>query len=206
MRETFLNFIIIFLAALPGRTTFILLLLASTMKPWRILIGAIPAFAVQCILAVTFGQAVKTLPQIYIRFCAGMLFLFFARKFWMELKKSNVQVKPELKRSISSVFVLFFLAELGDVSQLAIASRAVQSNCQSCVLFGSIAAMSAIALLAVLAGRMLATKLKLEVLQKIASVTFIAIGAYLILSSAFELVANSPTKPTEISAPSAVST
>jgi len=188
MREALLSFFFIFLAALPGRTTFILILLAASVRPWRLLLGALPAFAIQCGLAVMAGQALKDLPQAYIRCAAGLLFIYFAKKFWLESQQKADLSKDRPKRSVSSIFLLFFMAELGDVSQLAVAARATQSDSPFGVLAGSVLAMSTIAVISTFAGRWLGSVAKPTSLQKMAALLFLLLGSYLLISGGISLM------------------
>lgn len=183
MREFFFTFAFIFMAALPGRTTFILIFLAASMRPWRVLMGSLPAFLIQCALGVIAGRAVRNVPPVYTESAAGALFLYFAFKFWRDARHSENEGVRVVDKSIAAIFVLFFMAEFGDVSQLAVASRAAQVDSAMGVFLGAAAAMSAIAILAVFAGRVLGTKLKPATLQRLAAVLFFALGAYLLAVS-----------------------
>jgi putative Ca2+/H+ antiporter (TMEM165/GDT1 family) len=184
VHEVLLSFIFVFLAALPGRTTFILIFLAASMRPWCIIAGSIPAFALQCALGVIAGGYLRQLPHIYVQVAAGALFLYFAVKFWREARHPE-EMEDHSEKSIPSIFVLFLLAELGDVSQLAIASRASQTESVWSVFFGSFLAMSVIVLLAVFAGRILHKAFKPATLQRLAAGLFLLLGAYLLLEPIF---------------------
>jgi putative Ca2+/H+ antiporter (TMEM165/GDT1 family) len=183
MAEILLTFVFVFLAALPGRTTFILILLAASTSPWRILIGSIPAFIVQCGLAVVAGYAIRELPHVYTKMAAGLLFLYFARKFWLDSKHAEQEPRTDSKRSRAAIFLLFFMAEMGDVSQLAIAARAAQAESAWKVFIGAAGAMTTIAFLAAFAGQLLGKGLKPAVLQKLAAAFFVLVGVYLLASS-----------------------
>ena len=180
MREAFFDFIFIFLAALPGRTTFILFLMGASSSPSRVLIASLPAFVIQCLIGVTIGQFLKELPPHGVQLAAGLLFFYFSLKFWSDSRKIEKLDENETQKSLHSIFILFFMAELGDVSQLAIASRAVSSASPLRVFIASSSAMCAIAFLAVYAGRQFTTKIAPSTLQKIAAFSFFFIAAYLV--------------------------
>lgn len=181
MREFWLSFIFIFLAAVPGRTTFVLIILSASVDAWRIMIGATSAFIAQCAFAVLVGQALKLVPPAYVHLAAGLLFLYFARKFWLESRQPEATTAGA--RSIASIFTLFFLAELGDVSQLAIASRAAAVGAPLIVLAAAVCAMTTITLGAVSVGRFFGKFIDNSLIQKIASGVFLAVGAYLIVDA-----------------------
>lgn len=188
MRDLFLTFFLIFSAALPGRTTFILILLGSSTKHRTVLLGSLPAFFLQCIIAVVAGQALKMLPQNWVQIGAGILFLYFAFKFWSESRSTESATSKRLERSIGSIFLLIFMAELGDVSQLAIASCAARSPSPWGILCISILAMSLIAVIAVYAGRLLTNVIGAATLQKAAAIIFFAFGSFLLISNAMAFI------------------
>lgn len=183
MRDFFLTFLLIFSAALPGRTTFVLILLGSSTKHRIVMLGSLPAFFIQCMIAVVAGQALKILPLHWVQIGAGTLFLYFAAKFWKESRSIASPTSKRLNRSIGSIFLLIFIAELGDVSQLAIASCAARSPSPWGVLCSSILAMSLIAFIAVYAGRLLTNVVRAATLQKVAALIFFAFGSFLLISN-----------------------
>ena len=178
MVEIAFAFLFVFLAAVPGRTTFILVMLGSYERPARLLAAALPAFVVQCLIAVLVGQAVKQVPHGFVNGAAGILFLYFALKYWRESKQPEGETPPG--RSWVSIFTLFFLAELGDVSQLAVAARATQSDSPLSVFLGASLAMICLAVIAVFAGRNLKRFLSPRLVKKGAAAVFGLLGAYLI--------------------------
>lgn len=180
MREILLSFIFVFLAALPGRTTLILILLSASVKAWRIFVGSIPAFLLQCAIAVLAGSALSGIPQKYSHVAAGILFIYFAVKFWMEARKNDTSEENHSEKSVPAIFLLFFLAEFGDVSQLAVVSQASQSQNIWNVFIGAAAAMSTIVMISVFLGRIISKKFDHVKLQKIAALIFLLIGIYLL--------------------------
>lgn len=137
----------------------------------------------QCAVAVLAGQALKTVPHRYVEFAAGLLFLYFAGKFWLESRKNHVESPTHSERSLFSIFLIFFLAELGDVSQLAVATRAAQTNQVGAVFLGASVAMALIAFVAVFAGRLMTKYAKPRRLQQLAATIFLGLGVYLLITT-----------------------
>lgn len=184
-------FSFIFLAALPGRTTLVMLLMAARGRPWGIFLGAALAFACQSFISVMLGRVLAFIPQHWIQFATGLLFLFFAFLFWREASHEKTQLADDatgvsggFATVVRSSFFLIFAAEWGDVSQVAIASLSARHPEQMTVLLSAVLALWMIAAIAVTVGSRLHRVVSPTLIQKVASVVFVVIGIYLIVSSA----------------------
>ncbi len=186
MSEVLSIFIFIFLAAFPGRTTFLLILLAASGNTKRIFIGAALAFLIQCLISVVMGQFLAQVPQAYVEIVAGLLFIYFSRKFWIESRRNLDVVRINQDHSIKSVFILIFAAEFGDVSQLAIVASASRASSKMTVFLLAVSAMWLITAVALMLGQKLKDYLKPELLQRAASLLFLALGLYLLGKNFFQ--------------------
>jgi putative Ca2+/H+ antiporter (TMEM165/GDT1 family) len=173
-------FIFIFLAALPGRTTFLMLLLAARGRPWVVFLGAALAFAAQSVISVLLGELLSFLSQTAIEIAAGLLFLYFAWKFWHESRRPIEQKNANV--SLASVFFLIFMAEWGDVSQVAIATYSAQHD-KLITLAAALSALILIVLLATITGAKLGRNIAADRIQKFAAIVFGCIGIYLLSRS-----------------------
>ena len=127
----FPTFSFIFLASLPGRTTFIMLLLATRSRLLPVFTGSVFAFLIQSLISVSLGSLLGTLPHSWVNLGSGLLFLIFSFRMWLERNTVEIgdpQTKAKAARTFYSAarnaFLSVFAAEWGDVSQLAIASVA----------------------------------------------------------------------------------
>lgn len=179
MSEILSLFTFIFLAALPGRTTFLLIVLAAGGHTRRIFIGAGLAFLIQCLISVVIGQFLVHVPQNDVEIVAGLLFIFFAGKFWLESKKAIDLTEAQHVHSIKTVFAVVFAAEFGDVSQLAIVTSASRASSKTMVFFIAVSALWIITAIALILGNKLRNFIKPNFLQRIASVIFLILGFYL---------------------------
>jgi len=82
-----------------------------------------------------------------------------------------------------STFLTVFLAELGDKTQLATVALSGTSDRPLAVFLGSASALVLASLLGALAGGSVASVVRTELLQLIASVGFLIIGTRLLLQS-----------------------
>lgn len=123
-------FTVIFLLELPDKTALAALLLATRHRPLPIFLGTAAAFVIQSAVAVAAGSIFALLPREPVRIGAGILFLVMAALLVRQnLKKTEVQEKREVEREeqrhrrpFVTAFIVVFVAEWGDLTQLATAA------------------------------------------------------------------------------------
>jgi putative Ca2+/H+ antiporter (TMEM165/GDT1 family) len=123
-------FVVIFLIELPDKTALAALLLATRHRPIPVFVGAAAAFLVQSLVAVIAGSIFGLLPREPVRIGAGILFLVMAALLVRQnLKKVEVDEAAALdreegrhRRPFVTAFMVVFVAEWGDLSQLATAA------------------------------------------------------------------------------------
>jgi putative Ca2+/H+ antiporter (TMEM165/GDT1 family) len=126
----FTVFVVIFLIELPDKTALAALLLATRHRPIPVFVGAAAAFLVQSLVAVIAGSIFALLPREPVRIGAGILFLVMAGLLIRQnLKKAEAEEAVEVEREASryrrpflTAFMVVFVAEWGDLSQLATAA------------------------------------------------------------------------------------
>lgn len=84
---------------------------------------------------------------------------------------------------VATTFASVFVAELGDKTQLATLSFASSAPSKLSIFVGSATALVATSALAVLAGEALTRVISPLVLQRAAGVAFVAIGAWVLVST-----------------------
>jgi putative Ca2+/H+ antiporter (TMEM165/GDT1 family) len=116
----FIAFLAVFLAEMGDKTQLVTLTLSSRFSPGRVLAGALTALAVITALAVVLGDYLAALLPERTTIGASGLF-FFAAGIWILFKKeSPAQMVEQSGRGITvQTFLMVFLAELGDKTQLA---------------------------------------------------------------------------------------
>ncbi len=181
-------FTVIFVAELPDKTALAALVLATRYRPFPVFLGAALALTVQSMVAVAAGGLLALLPARPVHIGAGVLFLLSAVVMWRrhappavdpELLESAKR-KPGFLQAFASTFGVIFIAEWGDLTQLATAALAARYRSPLTVFFGATLALWAVAGLAVLLGNRAGALMHPEVTKRVAAVIFLALGIALV--------------------------
>ena len=145
-----------------------------------VVIGATAAFAVLNLLAVLVGAAVAAwLPEWLVTLAVAVLFAGFgisALRYTEDDEDDEVEEKPG-HGIVATTFLLIFLAEFGDKTQIAVAGLGSASE-PSAVWTGATAALAVTSLLGVLAGRKLLNRLPLKWIHRISGVFFLLLAVF----------------------------
>ena len=193
------GFFLIAVSELGDKTFFIAVILAMRHSRGLVFAGVIAALATMTILSVLMGRAVSVFPSIYIHYAEITLFVVFGLKLLYEgsqmpaqscdaevIQEATVVVeKAEFKSSteqtqleiVLEAYVLTFLAEWGDRTQIATIALAAGNNPVG-VTFGAILGHAICAAIAVIGGRMLAGYISERVLTFSGGVLFLVFGAF----------------------------
>lgn len=180
----FSTFALIFLAELPDKTAVAVLIMASQRHPFGVYAGVCLAYLVQNIVAILAGSLLTLLPHRAVHAGAGILFLGFA--FWMWFHKEEKEKKSKVKsgghfgKTVWAAFMVIFIAEWGDLTQLATATQVAASGHPVVVFLASTAALWAASGMFVLIGHHSKKFIQPHVLQNIASVAFAIVGVLLL--------------------------
>jgi Ca2+/H+ antiporter, TMEM165/GDT1 family len=188
------TFALIFVAELPDKTAFATLLLATRGNPWAIFIGVAVAFLIQTIFAVVFGSFFTHLPPQWIHLAAGILFLVFAVMMWRRKEDEeeveggaiNSKSKGELigfGKTVWTSFILIFIAEWGDLTQLASASLVARTGQPLTIFVAAVLSLWTVTALVIVGGNRAAKVINPALLQKIAAVAFVGVGIYFIATA-----------------------
>ena len=82
----------------------------------------------------------------------------------------------------ASTFVLIFLAELGDKTQLAVIALSAKEKTPFTIFVSAIFGFALATLIAIIVGSLGAKYLPVDLIQKIAAVAFIVIGVLILLN------------------------
>lgn len=147
------SFLIIAAAELGDKTQLLVLGFVSRYPVWEV-IGAVSlATALLMFLAVAFGGAINYyLPPFYVQLFAGMLFILFG--LWTLFgKEKEEDGKKSRGNPFWMIFSTFFLAELGDKTQLATFALSAQYGAPLLVWLGATLGMVGVNVLAALLGK-----------------------------------------------------
>jgi len=178
------TYALIFVAELPGKTTFASLLMASRARPWPVFLGAAAAFVLHTVVAVAAGSLVGLLPARVVHVAAGLLFLALAVVMWREkieeAADEGFSAQTRFASTAATAFGVIFFAQWGDPTQLATAALAARSAAPAAVFVSATAALWTVSGLAVAVGHYSKGRLNPRVLPKIAAVIFAAAGLALL--------------------------
>ncbi|WP_082400031.1 TMEM165/GDT1 family protein [Neptunomonas antarctica] len=185
----FETFFLVFLAEFGDKSQLVAMTLAARYRPAPVIIGAVVAFSVLNLLAVIFGAAVaQWVPGWIVAIVVAVLFFVFgfqSLRFDEEADDGgDVKVGKQL---LISVFLLIFMAEFGDKTQLAVA--ALGSINHLWIVWGAATlALLLTTLLGVLVGRKLLYKLPLCWIHRGSGVLFVVFGCVALYESVTQFI------------------
>ena len=178
----------VFVAEMGDKTQFLLIAMTSKYKLRDIMIGTALAIAILNALAIGLGTVVGNyIPQEYISVVAGLAFFYFAFSSLGGEDEEHAVAFNSGKGQIFKVFGTFFLAELGDKTQLtALALSAEQTGGEFMNSFfvwaGACTGLYLADMLGLLVGFLLGKKLPENVFAWISFLLFAVFGVIKLLS------------------------
>jgi len=181
MYEFLLSTAIVALAEMGDKTQLLALLLAARFrKPVPILLAILLATIINHGVSAVLGQWITTVlsPDTLIWILS---IGFIAMAGWMlipdQLDDESGNIKKWQKLGVfGATFVLFFLAEIGDKTQIATVALAARFDSIVWVMLGTTLGMMLANAPAVFIGDKLATKLPIALIHKIGAAIFLVIG------------------------------
>lgn len=178
-------FPIIFIGELPDKTMFASLVMSTRGKPFAVWLGAAGAFVVHVVIATTVGVALfHLLPHRVLDGIVALMFLIGAALAIREARKANEEealVEKEVasgRRVVTTAFVVIFLAEWGDLTQILTANLAAHYHSPLSVGVGAVLALWAVAGLAVIGGRSLLRVVNIRTVRIVTAVVLVALAGY----------------------------
>jgi len=175
-------FLLILPIELPDKTFIATLVLATRYKPLPVWIGVSAAFLVQTTVAVTLGGLIGRLPRTPVEIFVGLMFLVGGLILIRGASKAEAEeaetehefeAKTEARAGIhgwqvvGTSFVVLFVAEWGDLSQLLTAGLVVKYEDPVSVGVGAFLALATVSALGAVLGRTLLRWIKLATIHRI---------------------------------------
>jgi Ca2+/H+ antiporter, TMEM165/GDT1 family len=176
--EAFLtSTVLVAVAEIGDKTQLLSFVLAARLrKPWPILAGILAATAANHTAAAWTGNLLAGLvPQTPLTWIVGLSFIAFG--LWA-LQPDALDGSPTVLRAgvFVTAFVAFFLAEMGDKTQLATVALAARFEALSQVIVGTTLGMMIANVPAVWIGDRLAQKVPMNTVRMLAAALFILAG------------------------------
>ena len=170
----FFTFVLIFVAELGDKSQLVTMSLASKYRPFPVLMGVSSAFVILNLLAVTVGEIIATwIPELWLALLVAGLFLFFGvSTFVADEDEEDDSIKLSTKSIFISAFLMIFIAEFGDKTQLSVAGLAVNYHAIT-VWLGATAALLTSTVLSVFIGSQLLKFVSARVINKVSGSLFI---------------------------------
>ncbi|MEI2765015.1 MAG: TMEM165/GDT1 family protein [Dermatophilaceae bacterium] len=175
-------FALIFPVEFPDKTFVATLVLATRYPPPLVWLGVSSAFLVQTALACTAGALLTAFPRTPIELASAVLFLVGgvvllrgARQADAHEAQTEQQFRQQADRrgsatgirAVGTSFLVLFLAEWGDLSQLLTAGLVVRYQQPLSVGVGAFLALATVSGLAALLGRALLRRVRLATIRRI---------------------------------------
>ena len=171
-------FALLFVAEMGDKTQLTAMTLATRYRALPVAIGVCSAFLVLNVLAVLVGQVLfRYVPKQAVLLAAGMLFLVFAWKSWQASDEDEEASGPADARSaVITSFLMIFMAELGDKTQLALIALAASSGAVWSVFAGATLALWAVSLIGIFVGATLLKNVPKALMHRAAALLFAGFG------------------------------
>jgi putative Ca2+/H+ antiporter (TMEM165/GDT1 family) len=182
-------FVLIFLGVLPDKSMFATLVLAIRGHKAAVWAGAATGFLVHVSIAVTAGGLIALAPHAVVASLAAVLFLGGA---WYVLRHEEEDDAAEAigvvgtvgrRRMFGTAFLVVFVTEWGDLTQILTANLAARYNAPIQVGLAALAALWLVAGLAVLASRLL-QKLPITGVKRASASIMVVLAVWSALSAA----------------------
>lgn len=146
-------------AELPDKTALASLMLGSRFRPVYVFAGVAAAFTVHVAVALAAGRLLALLPHrvlsvvVAVLFGAGAALLVWGRREDEEVNRATAATQPTFLRVAATSFVVIFLGEFGDLTQIVIVNLAARYHDPLAVGLGALAGLWAVAAMAIAGGR-----------------------------------------------------
>ena len=183
LQDILIPLIVVGLAELGDKTQLSVLLLASkTEKHMQLFLGTILAFFIVDGLAILAGEWIAHLvPVGLLNILSGAVFIFFGFAIlFFRNEKTETKSRFYLEHPFYSGFILIFVAEWGDKTQIAAGLFATRYN-GLMVLIGVMIALSLLSIFAIYLGKFISEKADRVTLTKLTGFLFILLGVLFFL-------------------------
>jgi putative Ca2+/H+ antiporter (TMEM165/GDT1 family) len=173
--------LLVFISEMGDKTQLLsLILVARYKRPWIILLGVFLATLANHALAAGAGNCIAShLSPSTLKWSLGIIFFVFA--IWILIPDKEGEVKNASAHGVLlTTFISFFIAEMGDKTQLATVALGAKYLSIFMVTIGSTIGMLLSNTLAIFLGEGLLKKIPMKFVRIFASVLFVIFGVGII--------------------------
>ncbi len=182
MEILFNSFLLILATEMGDKTQLLaLLLVARYRKPWTIMAGILVATILNHVFAAYVGEWLSLqISPMALKWVLALIFFAFAA--WVLIPDKEDEPKSQNKwGAFATTTVAFFIAEMGDKTQLSTMALAARYQSLFLVTAGTTLGMLAADGLAVFYGEKLLRRFSLKLLRRVAAVLFVLFGVSILL-------------------------
>ncbi len=176
-----LAFVMIMVTELGDKTQLMTISLASRYSRRTVFLGAMLGMGLVAVIGVAIGLLLGAAFDVFwVKIIAAVIFIVFG--VWTLIKREEAEETKDIpdQRVLAQSFFLFFLAELGDKTQIAvIALTATYSESfggPAAILIGALLGFSIIIAIGVLIGREIGKRVDPKWIVLVSGILFIVIG------------------------------
>ena len=180
----------VFVAELPDNSGLASLVLGTRYRAGGVIAGAFAAFAVHVVLAVTCGSLLALLPHRIVQIAVAVVFLAGAVVLLRVDDDDDDDDELRLKADATGFwavaatsFGVILLAELGDLSDIVIANLAARYHNPVAVGIGSVLALWAVVVVAIVGGRGLQRILPLRWITRLAALLMVIMAGFTLVEA-----------------------
>jgi putative Ca2+/H+ antiporter (TMEM165/GDT1 family) len=176
LEDLLIPFVIVGLSEFGDKTQILILLLSTKIENrWQFLAGIMLAFLITDGIAILIGVWVTTIvPIYYLKVISGIIFIIFGLLI-LVTKEEEIKSKYYYKNPFVLGFVIVFISEWGDKTQIAAGLFATQYN-GYLVLLGVMISLTLLSLMAIYLGKYISEKFESKTITHISGILFIVIG------------------------------
>ena len=180
----------VFVAELPDNSGLASLVLGTRYRAGGVIAGAFAAFAVHVALAVTCASLIALLPHRIVQIAVAVVFLAGAVVLLRVDDDDDDDDEIRLKADATGFwavaatsFGVILLAELGDLSDIVIANLAARYHNPVAVGIGSVLALWAVVVVAIVGGRGLQRILPLRWITRLAALLMVIMAGFTLVEA-----------------------
>ncbi|MGB8197632.1 MAG: TMEM165/GDT1 family protein [Acidimicrobiales bacterium] len=182
---------LMFVLELPDKTFLATVIMATRARPLMVVIGGSLALTIQMGIAVGAGSLLTLFPPhwkdliVGLLFCAGAGYLLFVTESDEEEKgrrEAAIEMAATHWKEISTAFVVIFVGEFGDLTQIQAANFEGKLHQPLEVFLASSIALIAVTFLGAYSGRALQKRISLKHIRLFGGVVFAGLGLWTLIA------------------------